>query len=120
VQHEHASRLSGARFRAEEKKEHEAPPNYARPCHFGKGRHARNKLVQISKKKRRLQVRHLDGRVQPYHALAERTAFRGGRKFISKINGKDFLLGRARNVANSAQGRWWRRKIVANWPAIKR
>jgi hypothetical protein len=49
MQHQHASRLSGARFRAEQKKEHQAPPNYARPCHFGKGRHAKNTSVQISK-----------------------------------------------------------------------
>jgi hypothetical protein len=49
MQHQHASRLSGARFRAEQKKEHQAPPNYARPCHSGKGRHAKNTSVQISK-----------------------------------------------------------------------
>jgi len=49
VQHQHASRLSGARFRTEQKKEHQAPTNYARPCHFGKGRHAKNTPVQIHK-----------------------------------------------------------------------
>jgi hypothetical protein len=49
VQHQHASRLSGAKFRREQKKEHKAPPNYARPCHSGKGRHAENTRVQISK-----------------------------------------------------------------------
>ena len=49
VQHEHASRLSGARFRAEQKKERQAPPNDARPCHSGKGHHAKNTLVKNSK-----------------------------------------------------------------------
>jgi hypothetical protein len=49
VQHEHASRLSGARFRAEKKKERQAPPCDARPCHYGKGHHAENTLGKISK-----------------------------------------------------------------------
>jgi hypothetical protein len=41
------------------------------------------------KSSRRLDVRHSDGRIKSYHALAAHAAF-GGRQFISKINGKQF------------------------------
>jgi hypothetical protein len=48
-----------------------------------------------------LRVRRSNDRMQPYHALAARAAFRD-RQFISKINGKRFCLSGPLDLAGRA------------------
>jgi hypothetical protein len=51
----------------------------------------------------RLEVGHLDGRMQPYHALAALASFRD-RQFISKINETRFCLSGPLNPVGLAYG----------------
>ena len=114
VQHEHASRLSGARSAPNRKR----TPGSTKLCASlsFRRRPPRQKYTSTKfKKSCRLQVQPFGLSNAPYHALAVPTAF-GDRKFISEINGKGICPSDP-PILPAASREWWPpRKVAANWP----
>src|SRR4029079_13057056 len=110
-----ASRLSGARFRAEQKKEHQAPPNYARPCHSGEGRHAKNTLVQNSKRAAACRYSHSDCRMHLTTLWQCLPRLETG-NLLAKSMGKVFVRATRPILPAASRECWPPRKVAANWP----